>query len=52
MDEDQPKRVYVRKSRESYSGMVLESVFRFLVRAIGVIVVLSLALLFPPFFQG
>ena len=52
MDEEQNKRVYVRKSRESYSGMVLESVFRFLVRAIGVIVALSLALLFFPFFQG
>ena len=47
-DEETP-RVYVRKGREPYSGMVLGSMFKVLRRAIVLIVILGLLLMFDPF---
>tara|TARA_B100000029_G_C17405571_1_gene898754 strand:+ start:857 stop:1030 length:174 start_codon:yes stop_codon:yes gene_type:complete len=41
--------VYVRKNRELYSGMVLGSMFKVLRRAIVVIVILGVLLMFDPF---
>ena len=44
-----PPRVYVRKRRELYSGMVLGSMFKVLRRAIVLIVILGVLFMFDPF---
>ena len=40
--------VYVRKAREPYSGMVLESIFKILRGAIVIFVVIGLLLMLDP----
>ncbi|GEM_PF-497081 len=40
--------VYVRKPREPYSGMVLESMFRILRGAVVIIVVIGILLMLDP----
>ena len=49
LEEEEAPRVYVRKSREPYSGMVLSSMFKFLRWAIVLIVVLGVLCMFDPF---
>ncbi len=49
MDEDESRPIYVRKGREPYSGMVLDSIFRLLIRSISVIVIVGILLMFVPF---
>tara|TARA_B100000214_G_C23760872_1_gene532188 strand:+ start:530 stop:685 length:156 start_codon:yes stop_codon:yes gene_type:complete len=49
VDEEDPPRVYVRKNREPYSGMVLDSAFRLLRGGIVVMVVLGVLFMFDPF---
>ena len=49
LEEEEAPRVYVRKSREPYSGMVLSSMFKFLRWAIVLIVVLGVLFMFDPF---
>ena len=49
LEDADPPRVYVRKNRELYSGMVLDSMFKVLRRAIVVIVILGVLLMFDPF---
>lgn len=48
MEEEEVFPVYVRKGREPYSGMVLNSIFGLLIRSIGVIVVVGLLLMLVP----
>ena len=48
MEEEEVFPVYVRKGREPYSGMVLDSIFGLLIRAIGVIVGVGLLLMLVP----
>ena len=49
MEEEEYFPVYVRKNREPYSGMVLESIFKYLRRAIVIIVAMGMILMFAPF---
>ena len=48
MDEKEVFPVYVRKGREPYSGMVLDSIFGLLIRSIVVIVGVGLLLMLVP----
>ena len=49
MEEEDYVPVYVRKNREPYSGLVLESIFKYLRRGIVIIVALGMLLMFAPF---
>ena len=48
MEEDEARRIYVGKSRSSYSGMVLESIFTYLRRALVAMVVIGILLMMMP----
>ncbi|MEC7708709.1 MAG: hypothetical protein VYA39_03170 [Candidatus Thermoplasmatota archaeon] len=48
MEEDEPLRVYVGKGRSSYSGMVLDSIFTYLLRAVVAIVIIGIFLMMIP----
>ncbi len=49
MDEEDIPPIYVRKGREPYSGMVLNSIFVILRRALVVMVTVGMVLIFLPF---
>jgi hypothetical protein len=51
MEEEEPFRIYVGKGREPYSGMVLDSIFTYLRRAIVAMVVIGIFLMMMPFLQ-
>tara|TARA_B110000014_G_C20121144_1_gene594189 strand:+ start:886 stop:1041 length:156 start_codon:yes stop_codon:yes gene_type:complete len=48
MDEEEPRRIYVGKGRGPYSGMVLNSIFNFLRRAVVVMVIMGIFLMLLP----
>jgi len=48
MQEEEISPIYVRKARKPYSGMVLDSIFRLLIRSIGAIVVVGILLMLVP----
>jgi hypothetical protein len=49
VEEEEPLRIYVGKGREPYSGMVLDSIFTYLRRAIVAMVVIGMFLMMMPF---
>ncbi len=49
MDEDDYAPIYVRKNRETYSGMVLDSIFKYLRGAIVIVAGLVMLAIFIPF---
>ena len=48
MEEKEVFPVYVRKGREPYSGMVLDSIFGLLIRSVGAIVIVGILLMLVP----
>ena len=46
MEEDEPLRIYVGKGRAPYSGMVLDSIFTYLRRALVAMVVIGILVQF------
>ncbi|MFL2951706.1 MAG: hypothetical protein ACJZ67_03020 [Candidatus Thalassarchaeaceae archaeon] len=48
MEEDEPIRIYVGKGRAPYSGMVLDSIFTYLRRALVAMVVIGIFLMMMP----
>tara|TARA_B100001109_G_scaffold147041_1_gene119722 strand:+ start:89 stop:244 length:156 start_codon:yes stop_codon:yes gene_type:complete len=48
MEEEEVSPVYVRKSRKPYSSMVLDSIFGFLIKSVGVIVMVGIILMLVP----
>ena len=48
MEEEEFFPVYLRKGREPFSGMILDSIFGFLIRSIVVIVGVGLLLMLVP----
>jgi hypothetical protein len=48
MDEEEPRRIYVGKGRGPYSGMVLDSIFDFLRRAVVAMVIVGIFLMLLP----
>ena len=48
MEEEEISRVYVRKARKPYSGMVLDSIFGLLIRSVGAIVIVGILLMLVP----
>ncbi|HJM13049.1 MAG TPA: hypothetical protein QF641_00975 [Candidatus Thalassarchaeaceae archaeon] len=49
MEEERNPPVYVRKNRESYSGMVLNSMFSYLRNAIVIVVIIGILAMFGPY---
>jgi hypothetical protein len=49
LEEKEYPPVYVRKNRESYSGMVLNSMFGYLRNAIVVVVIIGILAMFGPY---
>ena len=50
MEEDERVRIYVGKGRGPYSGMVLDSIFTYLRRALVAMVVIGIFLMMMPLF--
>ena len=48
MEEEEPPRIYVGKRRDPYSGMVLDSIFTYLRRAIVAMVIVGIIVMMIP----
>jgi len=48
MEKEEPLRIYVGKGRDPYSGMVLDSIFTYLRRAIVAMVIIGFLLMMMP----
>jgi len=51
MDDREDTRIFVRKPRQPYSGMVLDSIFGLLLRAVVIIVIIGIAMMLLTFSQ-